>query len=354
MSRPYYQQLDISNTKRLRAIISEMPDYVATFFRGIEQTTSSGTRLAYAYDLRVFFNYLCTRVDSFKGRAITDIQLDELEKITPVQFEMYMEYLKYYANEKADTDHVNQERGIARKISCLKSFYSYLYKRGYIGSNPVSVIDMPKAHEKSIICLDADEIGKLLDVVEDGSTLNERQQMYHKITKLRDLAIMMLLLGTGIRVSECVGLDMTDVDFRTDGIKVHRKGGKEVVVYFVDEVEASLRDYLKERREISPKNGHENALFLSLHRKRISVRSVETLVTKYASTVTGVKHITPHKLRSTYGTSLYRETGDIYLVADILGHADVNTTRKHYAAQEDDRRRAARNKVKLRRTTKHL
>ena len=97
-----------------------------------------------------------------------------------------------------------------------------------------------------------------------------------------------------------------------------------------------------------PAEGHENALFLSLQNKRISVRAVEKLVKKYSSLVTNLKKITAHKLRSTYGTSLYRETGDIYLVADVLGHKDVNTTRKHYAAIEEERRRKAANAVKLR------
>ena len=83
-------------------------------------------------------------------------------------------------------------------------------------------------------------------------------------------------------------------------------------------------------------------------KKRMNVRSVENLVKKYAKIVTPLKKITPHKLRSTYGTNLYRETGDIYLVADVLGHSDVNTTKKHYAALEDERRRSARNAVKLR------
>jgi len=95
-------------------------------------------------------------------------------------------------------------------------------------------------------------------------------------------------------------------------------------------------------------SGSEDALFLSLQKKRIGVRAVENMVKKYASAVTPLKHITPHKLRSTYGTNLYRETGDIYLVADVLGHEDVNTTKKHYAALEEERRRSARNRVHLR------
>ncbi len=163
-----------------------------------------------------------------------------------------------------------------------------------------------------------------------------------------DLALLTLLLGTGIRVSECVGLDISDVDFRNGGIRIHRKGGKEVTVYFGVEVEDALKDYLDERNQMLPVEGHDNALFLSLQMKRMSVRSVENLVKKYARIVTPLKKITPHKLRSTYGTALYRETGDIYLVADVLGHADVNTTKKHYAALDDARRRSARDKVWLR------
>ena len=162
------------------------------------------------------------------------------------------------------------------------------------------------------------------------------------------MAILTLLLGTGIRVSECVGLDLNDVDFKNDGIRIHRKGGKEVVVYFGEEVRDALLDYLEERKRIIPVSGHEQAFFLSLQSRRISVKSVENLVKKYAKLVTPLKKITPHKLRSTYGTNLYRETGDIYLVADVLGHSDVNTTRKHYAALEDERRRSARNAVRLR------
>ena len=160
--------------------------------------------------------------------------------------------------------------------------------------------------------------------------------------------MMMLLLGTGIRVSECVGLDMDDVDFKNNGIKIHRKGGAEVVVYFSDEVRKVLLDYMVEREKLTAADGSINALFLSMQNKRMSVRSVENMVKKYSQLVTTLKNITPHKLRSTYGTSLYRETGDIYLVADVLGHKDVNTTRKHYAEIEDERRRKAAKKVKLR------
>jgi len=207
---------------------------------------------------------------------------------------------------------------------------------------------MPKIHDKAIVRLDIDEVVQLLDEVESGESLTARQQMYHQRTKTRDLALLTLLLGTGIRVSECVGLDLDDVDFKNNGIKVHRKGGAEVMVYFGDEVLEALLNYIEERKCITPVDGHTNALFLSLQNKRITVRAVENLVKKYSKLVTNVKKITPHKLRSTYGTTLYQETGDIYLVADVLGHKDVNTTRKHYAALEEDRRKKAGRVVKLR------
>ena len=92
----------------------------------------------------------------------------------------------------------------------------------------------------------------------------------------------------------------------------------------------------------------ETALFLSLQKKRISVRAVEKLVKKYSECSTPLKKITPHKLRSTYGTALYEQTGDIYVVAEVLGHKDVNTTKKHYASISDNIKRSVANKVKLR------
>ena len=143
-------------------------------------------------------------------------------------------------------------------------------------------------------------------------------------------------------------MDVEDVDFKNNGVKVTRKGGNEMVVYFGEEVEKALKNYLPVREGITPIAGHEHALFYSTQKKRIGVQAVENLVRKYSRQITTTKKITPHKLRSTYGTSLYQETGDIYLVADVLGHKDVNTTRKHYAAMDDERRRRAATAVRLR------
>ena len=343
----YHEQEDIENTKRIRGILKELPPFCTDFFRGIEPRTSARTRLAYAYDLKTFFDFLKQANPELKSKKLRDLPLSLLDEIKLMDLEEYMEYLKCYSTEKRE-DLMNTERGIMRKVSTVKSFYNYFYRTERIQNNPASLLQLPKIHEKEIIRLDVDEVARFLDEVEDGECLTEKQKAYHAKTKLRDLAMMTLLLGTGLRVSECVGLNINDVDFRNGGLRIHRKGGKEVIVYFGAEVEYALQDYLSEREHIVPEEGSEEALFLSMQRKRINVRSVEKMVKKYAQLVTPLKKITPHKLRSPYGTNLYRETGDIYLVADVLGHSDVNTTKKHYAALEDERRRSARNKVQLR------
>lgn len=343
----YHEQEDIENTKRIRGILKELPPFCTDFFRGIEPRTSARTRLAYAYDLKTFFDFLKQANPELKTKELRDFPLSILDEIKLMDLEEYMEYLKCYSTEKRE-DLMNTERGIMRKVSTVKSFYNYFYRTERIQNNPASLLQLPKIHEKEIIRLDVNEVARFLDEVEDGECLTEKQKAYHAKTKLRDLAMMTLLLGTGLRVSECVGLNINDVDFRNGGLRIHRKGGKEVIVYFGAEVEYALQDYLSEREHIVPEEGSEEALFLSMQRKRINVRSVEKMVKKYAQLVTPLKKITPHKLRSTYGTNLYRETGDIYLVADVLGHSDVNTTKKHYAALEDERRRSARNKVQLR------
>ena len=344
---PYYEQKDIENIQKLRTMLKELPPFCTEYFRGIEPRTSTRTRIAYAYDLSVFFDFLKKENPVFSKMDRMDFRLEHLDQLTVTDLEEYMEYLKYRFNEN-NKEVINKERGIMRKISSLKSFYNYFFRVEKIKTNPAALVRLPKLHDKEIIRLDIDEVAMLLDEVEQGESLTDRQKAYHDRTKVRDLALLTLLLGTGIRVSECVGLDIQDVDFKNGGIHIHRKGGKEVTVYFGAEVEDALNDYLAERQRIDPEPGSENALFLSMQRKRMNVRSAENLVKKYAKIVTPLKKITPHKLRSTYGTNLYRETGDIYLVADVLGHSDVNTTKKHYAALEDERRRSARNAVRLR------
>jgi len=346
--KTYREQTDILNTLKLREVLKTLPPFAKNYFRSIDTTTTTKTRISYAYDIRVFFQFLVEENPLYKNQTITDFTVDILDKIQAMDIEEYLEYLKVY---KGTDDQLitNGERGLKRKISALRSFYAYYFKREMIKTNPTMLIDMPKVHEKAIVRLDTDEVALLLDHIENcGAKLTGQKKVYYEKTKDRDLAMVTLLLGTGIRVSECVGLDVEDVDFKNNGIKVTRKGGNEMVVYFGSEVENALKNYLKIRVGITPIAGHEHALFYSTQRKRIGIQAVENLVKKYTREITTTKKITPHKLRSTYGTALYQETSDIYLVADVLGHKDVNTTKKHYAAIDDNRRRKAASAVKLR------
>ena len=342
----YHDEQNKQNILKFRAVLDTLPSFCRTYFRGIEDYTSTRTRLAYAYDIRLFFEFLHTKNSICAKMDIKDISLDILAQLTRMDIEEFLEYITLY--QKDGKDITNDERGKERKLASLRSFYNYYFENELIEKNPAALVPMPKKHQKEIIRLEPNEVAILLDQVEAGTKLTKKELEYHKKTRIRDVALLTLLLGTGIRVSECVGLDITDVNFDVGGIKIRRKGGYEAVIYFGEEVETALLDYLEEREHIIPEEGHENALFLSLQNRRMAVRSVENLVKKYASRVTTLKKITPHKLRSTYGTTLYQETGDIYLVADVLGHQDVNTTRKHYAAQEDERRRRAANVVRLR------
>lgn len=347
--KSYHEQKYIDYTLRLREILKTLPPFAKDYFRAIEPKTSAKTRISYAYDIRIFFHFLMENNPVYRAYTMDQFTVKDLERIEPVDIEEYQEYLKVYKGPE-DKQITNTEKGLARKMSALRSFYAYYFKRQVIEKNPTLLVDMPKLHDKAIIRLDTDEVASLLDYIEHGGDdLTGQRKVYYEKTKNRDLAIITLLLGTGIRVSECVGLDIQDVDFKNNGVKVTRKGGNEMVVYFGEEVENALKMYLyTTRKTTAPLPGHENALFLSTQRRRIGVQAVENMVKKYARQITPNKKITPHKLRSTYGTALYKETGDIYLVADVLGHKDVNTTKKHYAAIDENRRKQAAGAVKLR------
>jgi site-specific recombinase XerD len=287
-------------------------------------------------------------VPEFSGVGETAWTSAEISRITSRHIDLYLDYLSlYYSSD--DIEYTNAELGKMRKLSTLRSFYKYMFKTGFIDRNVSELVDMPKRHQKPILRLEIDEVARLLDIVESGDALSERQKKFHEKTKNRDVAMLTLFLGTGIRVSECVGLNIEDLDFEVNGFTITRKGGNQVILYFPDEVAEVLAGYVQYRKTVQALPGHESALFLSLQNRRITVRAVENLVKKYALLAAPLKKkISPHKLRSTFGTNLYHETGDIYLVADVLGHSDVNTTRRHYAAMSDDRRRQAARAVVLR------
>lgn len=320
----YVTERDIYNTEQLNRVLENLPTFCNAFFLGIEQTTSPLTRLGYARDLEIFFNFLITETEQFQNRQISDLEKADLNKITIDDLELYMSFLTHY--KKGNNDHLNGERGKMRKMAALRSFFKYFYRRGDLQANIMTKIDLPKVHEKSIIRLSDDEVEKMIS----AAAKNPRDEM-----------MISLFLLSGIRVSELVGLDYQDIDLVNKTFLVTRKGGKQTILHMGQQLHDKFTIYF------STGEWQPNTPLFTKCGHRLSVRAVENIVKKYARIAAPLKKISPHKLRSTYGTNLYKATNDIYVVADVLGHKDINTTKKHYAAISDDIRIKAADMVKL-------
>ena len=347
----YYEQLADERTERTRQMLLDLPVACTDFINSITMTTSPLTRMAYTIDFGTFCKYACKEIPYFAEKMPREWTDDDFAQISAKDLRGYSDYLTLYMKDSSgDEQRIlrNHECGVMRKLSSLRSFFDFLFKAERIPGNIAALVSLPKLHEKPILYLINDEVERLLETVSEGEELTDRQKRYHQLTRTRDIAILMLFLGTGIRVSECVGIDIYDLDFHLNAVLVTRKGGNQVILYYPPEVAQALQNYLIERKKIEPLPEHRNALFLSLQRKRIGQRAVQLMVKKYCAIAVPLKkRMSPHKLRSTYATRLYNETEDIYLVADALGHSDVNTTRKHYAAISDKRRREAAKNVYL-------
>jgi len=344
----YYKQKERNKKIKLRELISELPHFAADYIYSKEQTTQTSTLVSYSYDLLTFFRFLNDNNSILAKKTVREYLISDMENIT---HEDITEFQRFLELNVVGEQHENGKRAIARKMSPLRGMFSLQKKLGNISNNPMELVELPRIKkDKNIIRMNSDEIVNILTCIEKGdSQMSERQRKYLLRTKKRDLAILTLMLGTGIRVSECVGLDEKDLDFKENSMKIVRKGGGQDVLYYSDEIATVLLDYIETERKLhKPDDDKENALFFSLQGKRISVGAVENLVKKFAKIAVPNKKITPHKLRSTYGTALYRQTGDIRLVADVLGHENVNTTVTYYAAIEDEHKRRAAGAVKLR------
>ncbi|MCR4596677.1 MAG: tyrosine-type recombinase/integrase [Lachnospiraceae bacterium] len=345
----YYKNKNRSIKTKLQELLQELPQPARDYIYEKQISSQPSTLVAYSYDLLMFFRFLKDRNPYFRDKDISKINTDDLANLASEDIVEYQRYLEF--NMIGET-HENGKKAIARKMSPLRGMFKYQYEHEYIPKDPMVLVKLPHIKkDKNIVRMDNYEVRAILNAIEYGnSQMSDRQLSYCAKTRERDLAILTLMLNTGIRVSECAGLDVGDVDMIVNSLTIVRKGGAQDIIYFGDEVHKALETYINgERTTMIPEKGSETALFLSLKKQRISVDAIENLVKKYAKMVVPNKKITPHKLRSTYGTALYRETGDIRLVADVLGHENVNTTIDYYAAIDDEHKRLAAGAVDFRR-----
>lgn len=348
MNSDYNKQKKKDMLYKLECLKEQLPNYTYGYL-GSKAVNNPSTAIAYAYDLISFFQYLKEFCPAAKEYAMNQIPGEILDNLS---FEDINEYIEYLSADNVTiigaVPRENHKRSLAKKMTALRGFYTYQCEHGYFKHDATAGANKPryKKDDHVIIRLTNTEVSTLVNTVEKGMIGSSRQQTFLKKTTYRDMAIITLLLHTGIRVSECVALDLNDVNFKENSIRVVRKGLKEQFVYFDDEVAGALYDYIHLERNNFVRNETTVALFLSIQKGRLCVRSVQTLVKKFAGEAVPNKTISAHKMRSTYGTELYKQTGDIELVADVLGHSDLAVTKAHYVdSAEANRKKAGTIKV---------
>lgn len=337
----YAKQVQEKCYERLLEYKTILPDYINKYINYMKDKSDS-TKLAYIRDIEHFLNYILTSYEECQADCIKNISIDTLSSLDLDFFNDYLEYAKLY--RVGDKTRSNSEVTLNRKTSAIKSLFSYLYITNKIPSNPTEKIKSTKTDKKLVECLNDKEVNELMDAVEfGGKKFSSRQLAYHEKSQKRDYALLSLLLGTGIRVSEAVGLNIDDLNIKEYEMKVIRKGGKEDKVYMSDDLIEVIKDYLEYRKTLNTLEGHENALFLSYQGKRLSVRSIEKLVKKYFGSVDTLKKTNVHILRKTYGTHFLERTNNLELTSRNLGHSSVSTTHDFYMATSEEYRKLRRN-----------
>lgn len=304
--------------------IDQLPDCCRTFILHSQSALSLTTRMQYALDLIAFFDYLISYNPHFAVLTKKQISAQDLEYVTSDDITIFIS--KYSRNKNT----------AARKRASVSSLFRFLCANHTLHYNPVDgSIKVKIPENEHIIYLDENESRCFLDTVMYGTGLSDSQLRYHDRYRVRDTAMMVLFLSTGIRVSELCNIDIKDIDLDTCRMYVTRKGGKTQMVPFNDSVCDLIRDYLEERRAKFRYIEVTDPLFTTLKGERLTTRAVENLVKKYAKAALPEKgyQISPHKLRSTYAMNFYRASGhDILLTKDVMGHKNIVTTNKYAKA----------------------
>ncbi|MFR3567799.1 MAG: tyrosine-type recombinase/integrase [Paraclostridium sordellii] len=330
-------------------IENSLPKFMKDYCIYLKGSVSVTTRLAYLEDIKFFCSYLVETKEVTMVDQIKDILLDDFNQIKARDVNLFLgDYCtRYYKQtEKNTLIYENNNRALARKKSSLSTLFKFLFRNGQIENNITdgfNPIKLPKPQPDAIKRLEIDEVAKMLDSVETGEGLTEKEKVYWRKTKLRDKAILALFVTYGLRLNELRELNISSFNFSRGEFKIYRKRGKEVLMPINKTCELVIRDYILNERPKSEMLNEdvEDALFLSLQHKRMDPKSIRQLVKKYTSISMQTSRdngYSPHKLRATAATSLIQNGFSIYDVQNLLDHDNVTTTQLYAAHKKNVKR----------------
>lgn len=336
----------MSKHARLMSFLSNLPDFVFDYIEIAYSGESINTQIGYSIDIKTFLEYL--RKFKFKDiERLEDFTVKHMEQVTLRDLNAFTAYLKEYETDTVTLDgkHIKRIRrnsayGINRKLSGIRGLFAYLYKNDLISQNVTDKLDFKKVHQKMKRPLTTQETVNLLDVIYNGEKYYKgRDLTEYQNRKQRDIALFTAYLGTGCRVSELVNLDVHDVCFDTSSFVVTRKGGDEQEIFMPVQVENELFNYMQQRMKMD--NAKDDALFISRLGKRMTAQGIEKLLKKYCATV-GIfdsDKTRPHALRRTFACNLIADGVDIKMVAELMGHRNIEVTHKYYTQYAIEKRR---------------
>ncbi len=309
--------------KANRIIEMNMPDFARRFFNDKMNSLKANSYYGYALDLREFFDYL-----GETSYTICSMKLSDLNRITPEVIEEYVEHLRTTLfNGKPK---ISSDQSLKRKLCVMSSFFNYYFQQGFIVFNPISKVEIPKVPAGPSKGSNMQDNLKLLEYVSKGNLPSSRRMKFQDKLRNRDTALLALIMGAGIKASECVALNIQDVDLKHNIITVEsRRGPSQVCIsQYLSE---TLGRYLAERLEMITLYGHDDAFFLSIQKKRISLRSIELLLKKYSSSLFGDEHsINPNEIRSAFKENVFTTSRNIFVTSELTGNAPASLLRQYF------------------------
>ena len=312
----------ISIQKTNRMIDEHMPEFARRFFNEKKNTLMASSLYAYSLELSEFFDYLGTT-----SYDIGKMNISDLEKITPAVIEEYVEHLR--TSTVDGKLNITSEKTLKRKLCALSSFFDYYFQEGFIVFNPLLKVTRPFVPPNPPTGSDMQDNIKLLEYVSKGDLPSESYMKYQNKLRSRDTAILSLIMGVGIKSSECVSLNIQDIDLENNCLTIRSRRNPNQV-YFSPYIGEKLGFYLAERLEMIPFYGHDDALFLSLQMKRLGVRSVELLLKKYSSILFGDENtISPRDMRNAFKKNVFSTSKNLFVTAEITGNAASTLLRSY-------------------------